>query len=306
MMLSREAIILNYTVGAAWKFRDVFGVGATLQAISVPRLDYSLMVDGTAMQQTVNPVQSPLDMVASTSGSDWFTFNAIVGALGPAGPVPAIRRGGAGGAQQHHDQQHAAGDAARPDSGAGRPDARGHPANDVSVTLPLPLFARVGARYRGPGGREVFDIELDVEYETWSRVQRFRVDTNGLIASFGRRRRCRCRPHRHREALARHGAGERWAVTSPSSRTGSRPPCRASASGCRCPTAADLGPVARFDAVGVDPEPLYPRPGFVGHVQLDVEALAPVGARWRYGRRRAPAAAAATSRARRWRARRRA
>src|SRR5262249_21428527 len=32
-------------------------------------------------------------------------------------------------------------------------------------------------------GRETADIELDVEYETWSRVNRFSVETNGLEAN---------------------------------------------------------------------------------------------------------------------------
>ena len=52
-MLSREAIILNYTAAAAWKLRDVFGVGATVQWIHVPRLVYSLMIDGAAMPPNV-------------------------------------------------------------------------------------------------------------------------------------------------------------------------------------------------------------------------------------------------------------
>ena len=61
----------------------------------------------------------------------------------------------------------------------------GYPANDVNITLPLPLNARVGARYRGLAGtREIFDVELDVEYETWSRVNEFTLDTHGLVADF--------------------------------------------------------------------------------------------------------------------------
>ncbi len=56
----------------------------------------------------------------------------------------------------------------------------------MRVTLPLPLLARAGARYRhlGADGRERFDIEVNVAYETWSRVQRFRVDTNNLAVNF--------------------------------------------------------------------------------------------------------------------------
>ena len=183
MMLGREAIILNYTVGAAWKFRDVFGIGAALQAISVPRLDYSLMVDATAMQQNVNPVQSPLDMVASTSGSDWFTFNAIVGLW--VRPVPSLQFGAAGQVVPNSITTNSTLRVTPLDPSLGQANLTrgGIAANDVSVVLPLPLSARVGARYRGLAGtREVFDIELDVEYETWSRVNNFTVATRGLDA----------------------------------------------------------------------------------------------------------------------------
>ena len=62
----------------------------------------------------------------------------------------------------------------------------------MTVTLPLPLMAR--ARRTLPqlaAGRELFDLELDVEYETWSRVKAFTVDTNGLVANAQQ-----CRPRR--------------------------------------------------------------------------------------------------------------
>jgi long-chain fatty acid transport protein len=190
MMLGREAIILNYTLAAAWRFRDLFGVGVALQAISVPRLDYSLMVDGSTMQMTVNPVRSSLDMVASTSGSDWFTFNAIVGAW--VRPIPSLQFGAAGQVVPNSITTNSTLQVTpllEDDNPATPPEIvllrDTGLANDVNVILPLPLSARVGARYRGLAGtREVFDIELDVEYETWSRVNDFAVATRGLQASF--------------------------------------------------------------------------------------------------------------------------
>jgi len=89
MMLSREAIILNIAGSAAWKWHDVFGVGVTLEWITVPRLNYTLVIDSTPFQQAANPVSSPLDMVAQTQGSDPFTFNAIIGAW--FRPVPYLQ-----------------------------------------------------------------------------------------------------------------------------------------------------------------------------------------------------------------------
>jgi hypothetical protein len=57
----------------------------------------------------------------------------------------------------------------------------GRPASDVRLRLPLPLTARAGVRYAI--GSEGSDVELDVSYTTWSRVQRVSVFTDGMIAS---------------------------------------------------------------------------------------------------------------------------
>jgi hypothetical protein len=50
--------------------------------------------------------------------------------------------------------------------------------------LPLPITARVGVRYfELEGDEELFDVELDLSYEAWSRTDRFTVDSNGLVAN---------------------------------------------------------------------------------------------------------------------------
>jgi hypothetical protein len=42
----------------------------------------------------------------------------------------------------------------------------------------------VGIRYRHlRGQREIFDLELDLDYASWSRVERFTVDGDGLVAN---------------------------------------------------------------------------------------------------------------------------
>jgi len=186
MMLSREAIILDYTASAAWKFHDMFGVGATAEWITVPRLKYSLMVDASPFAMADNPVSSDLDMVATTDGSDWFTFNAILGAW--FRPTPSLQFAVAGQVVPTSIDTRSrvsiepvnitnAGSVA-----LSRDDV---PANDVNVILPLPMMARVGVRYRGlSGAREIFDVELDVEYETWSRVNEFTLETRNLRAMF--------------------------------------------------------------------------------------------------------------------------
>jgi long-chain fatty acid transport protein len=183
MMVKREAIILNYAGAAAWRYRDVFGVGATLQWISVPRLIYSLVIDGTPLAGAANPVSSELDMLATTQGSDPFTFNAILGAW--VRPAPFLEIGLAGQVVPANIVTHSTLGVTALNPAVGDVVLRrdGMLANDVTLRLPLPMMARAGIRYRGlVGERERFDIELNVEYETWSRVRNFVVETNGLVA----------------------------------------------------------------------------------------------------------------------------
>jgi len=186
MMLAREAIIFNIAGSTAWKYHDVFGVGATLEWIMVPRLNYSLVIDSSPFQQAANPVSSPLDMKAVTEGSDWFTFNAIIGAW--YRPVPFLQFGAAAQVIPTQIKTNSTLKVTPVDPTMTEEVVlrrEGFVANDVNVILPLPLSVRAGARYRGLAtGFERFDVELDVEYETWSRVNNFTVDTRGLVAEF--------------------------------------------------------------------------------------------------------------------------
>jgi long-chain fatty acid transport protein len=190
MMVDREAIILKTDVSAAWRFHDLFGVGLTVEWITVPRLDYSLIINGNSASGVVTPVSGRLDILAQTTGSDWLTFNAIVG--GWFRPRPWLEFGLAGQVLPANivtksnltlvpaDPQGPLG------SNPVTTERQGNNRSDVTITLPLPLMARAGARYRHlHGTRELFDVELDAEYETWSRVKAFTLDTNGLFAEEG-------------------------------------------------------------------------------------------------------------------------
>ena len=182
MMVSREAIFLSYSASAAYKFRDLFGVGLTLAWIHVPRLKYSLVIDGTAFPEA-NPVSSALDMQATADGADPFTLNATIGAWFK--PTPFLQVGLA--AQVVPSEVVTDSELSvvpltnvRGELVLRRNDER---ANDVTVTLPMPLTFRGGVRYIGlEGKKERFDIELDVEYETWSAVDQFTLETNNLEA----------------------------------------------------------------------------------------------------------------------------
>ena len=187
MMVRRNAQMINYTLSAAWKHNDVFGVGATLKWIAVPSLEYALIIDGSPYNADANPVRSNVDVHARVKGSDLFTVNAILGAW--VRPTPNLEIGLSG--QILPSEIHAKGTLDASLVHASTPGdtitlARNKvPANDVSLTLPLPMSARLGARYRHlDGDREVFDVELDGVYETWSRVDHFRLDSNNLIAYY--------------------------------------------------------------------------------------------------------------------------
>jgi long-subunit fatty acid transport protein len=190
MMIDREAIILKYVASAAWKYDDLFGIGATAEWIHVPRLKYSLMVDGSATVQAANPVWSDFDMLVRLKGSSLFTFNAILGAW--YRPVPSLMFGLSGQVVPTRILADSTLNITPFGGGFGSEGvvlnrkATGEPANDVTLTLPLPLVARAGVRYRNlVNNRERFDVELDVEYVTWSRVNDFTIDTKGLQAQYG-------------------------------------------------------------------------------------------------------------------------
>ena len=185
MMVRRDVQVLAYSASAAWSPSPKFGVGATFQWIHVPKLHYELVVDGVPFPGDANPVSSEFDMLARVEGSDPMTLNAILGAwyrparfleIGLSGQViptaiqtdstltiDPLSTGIQGGVELTRD---------------------GRPADDVTLTLPLPLTARVGVRYiHEAQGTELFDVELDVNYESWSRVETFTLDTDGLSAT---------------------------------------------------------------------------------------------------------------------------
>ncbi len=185
LMVDREAIIIDYAASVAWKFRDLFGVGLTFAWITVPRLDYSLIINANTSPGASNPVSSNYDILAETKGSDLFTPNLIVGAW--YRPRPSLQFGLAGQIFPASIVTHSTLNLTALDQALLGPITTsrngGPPASDVSVTLPLPLLVRAGGRYRRMvGGRERYDLELDVEYETWSRAQNFTVGTNNLEA----------------------------------------------------------------------------------------------------------------------------
>ncbi len=185
MMVEREATILNYSLSAAWQYEKVFGVGLSLQAVVVPNVRYSLIIEGHGMGDSAYPVSSPYDMHATVEGKDLFTPQAILGAW--YRPAPFIELGISGQVLPtsiETDSELEIDPISDGFSGDAVLERDGKAANDVRLTLPLPMTARIGARYiHLEKGAEVFDVEVDIAYESWSRVESFELDSDGLIAN---------------------------------------------------------------------------------------------------------------------------
>lgn len=184
LMTRRDTKLLHVAASVAWTRGERFGVGASFVWVSVPSLDYRLVVDGNVFPGDANPVSSSLDMLATVKGSDLFTPNAVLGVW--VRPVPFVELGASGqvipaeiGIDGRLDLEPLAPGIDEDvilRRGTDRTD-------DVTLTLPLPLVARVGVRYLHlRGGRELFDVELDASYEGWSAVDRFVLDSHGLVA----------------------------------------------------------------------------------------------------------------------------
>ncbi len=182
MMVRRNAQMLDYSLSAAWKFEKLFGLGLSLQWIAVPTLDYSLIIEGDPIGgDASHGVSSPFDMQVNVRGEDLFTFNAIIG--GWFRVTPFLELGASMQVIPSTITTKSTIEATPVKSNDPVTFTRnGEPENDVSLSLPLPLTARLGVRYiHSQGGREVFDLELDGVLETWSRVDKFHLDANHLV-----------------------------------------------------------------------------------------------------------------------------
>ena len=193
MMVERESAILIYALSTAYKYRDVFGVGATFQWIHVPRLNYSLIVAPVGFGIGADKVNAQFDMQADVAGSDPFIPNAVVGAW--VQPIKQLRLSLSGQVIPAEIKSKSTIHVARATSGAELDLVRDDPntptretepvENDVELRVPLPLWARAGAQLI----QDKFDLELNVTWHGWSRVDTFVLDSLvggvGLSGSLG-------------------------------------------------------------------------------------------------------------------------
>lgn len=200
LLVERDVVVLNTSLSAAWRPAPGLAFGISAQVISVPSIDYSLVIENTPGSglDLYNPVSSPLDMLARIRGHDWFTLNLIAGLWGR--PERHIEMGLS--AQVLPSSVEASGtlhvepiapttlevlgnqDPPISPEAAVQLSRDGVPANDVRLTLPLPVTFRAGTRFikHRSDGSESFDVEFDATYETWSRVDTLTMSGNGLEA----------------------------------------------------------------------------------------------------------------------------
>jgi len=184
MMVSRDAKSLNYSLSAAWKLKDIFGIGASVQWLHTPVLKYQIVIDSQPVNAPFNnPVSSEFDMLATIDGSDLFAFNAILGFW--VRPIPAFEIAASGQIIPSAIKTKSTLELEPLDEDFDYDftvQRDGELANDVTLTVPLPVTARIGARYRHiKKDKEIFDLELDLTYEAWSLVDQFTLDSRDLV-----------------------------------------------------------------------------------------------------------------------------
>lgn len=170
--LKQEVALVHFHLAAAWKYEELFGIGASLQYVLMPWLRYSLVMVGPvgvpptgAFSQ--NDLRADLDMM------DTFNMTATIGAW--ARPLPFLEL--AVSARVVPVDIEADGDVTM----KGTPGSVYVNAAPVVVPATLsftyPVTVMAGVRYfYEADGRELFDVEVDFVWEQWSALDAFRVN----------------------------------------------------------------------------------------------------------------------------------
>jgi long-subunit fatty acid transport protein len=185
MTTGYDGVMLFPGASVAWG-RSNFGVGATLQAATMPELKYRLVVDGTT-GDTLAPLAGATEVEAELKVSDPFAPTALVGAW--FRPTPWLELAASGRALPVRFE--ADGDFSLknvPGQGAFTPEQLAVPGAAARTTLTLPATAKLGVRVRDAAqvpGAERWDLELDAVWEGWSVMNDQRLELDGEIRLFG-------------------------------------------------------------------------------------------------------------------------
>ncbi len=170
---SMDTALIFVSAAAAWKYKEWFGLGVSLQYVAVPYLKYSLDIVGPASASTQNdPGKTINDLRVDLNMADWKKFSAVVG--GWARPLPYLEFGMS--ARVIPVNVTATGDLTI--SGTENSIyARMVPVKVPGrVSFTYPVDVKVGGRYvHKRADRELFDIEADFVWEQWSAHDGFHV-----------------------------------------------------------------------------------------------------------------------------------
>lgn len=176
VLTDMDVIVAYYTLGAAWKLRDVFGIGATVQYVDLIRMRYAMVTSADAPGTRLDPVpdSESSQLVTELDLKDRTAATAQLGLW--VRPHPRIEIGAASRFVPVF---------LHPEGGV-NVDKETLVSDDVraAMDLVLPATARAGIRYIHPhrsGTHELFDVELDVFYENWSAIDAYDIEFDGRL-----------------------------------------------------------------------------------------------------------------------------
>ena len=183
MLIERDVKILYYNLSVAWKFKNLFGLGASLQWVDAASIKLSLIVNGNTSEFN-QPDGGNMDMLTTVTGADHFGFSGILGAWVKPLPFLHLALSGRVAPTTIKADCKIAVDVVHDDviNDDDMTITRGgSEVDDVTLSMKLPPMARFGVRYiRMKGKQELFDVELDVTYEAWHVMDRYTLDGEGL------------------------------------------------------------------------------------------------------------------------------
>ncbi len=176
-LIQKDITLLYINAAAAWRPLDNFSVGLNVIFMTMPKVDYRLMVDGAMSDQYLHPSNSEFDILARIDVADPFAISAMLGL--DYAPADMVELGLA--FQFLPTWIEAKGKIHLGYEGSTL-ISQFEPLTpqDVTLKFTLPMKLRFGARYAYPNiHNEIFDIELDVVWEMWSFLDAFRIDYTG-------------------------------------------------------------------------------------------------------------------------------
>jgi long-chain fatty acid transport protein len=187
IMTDLDVVLAYYSAAVGWKWQDKagkdrLGIGATVQYADLVRLDYGLISDATfatgSDPSTFTPIPdeaAPTLLETTLRLKDRTSFTGNLGIW--ARPIDRLELGLAGRVVP----------AVFKPEGTLESDKDTLDTSGVRATmkrLVIPASVRVGARWIfQKAGREIADLELNVQYENWSQNRSYDIDFGNSLLS---------------------------------------------------------------------------------------------------------------------------